>query len=317
MGFTWVSLELTNLCNMSCPMCCTMQFRQSESESLLSREDIRQRILTPAKKVGASGFVISGGEPTLSDHLLDVVEDAKTLGFRIVLASNALKETKYTFNEILCALDSPLHVYQFSFDSIHETQMNRIRGGNVHKKVMHNLNAIKEIKEENSLSVNLHSITVVQQENMDSVEETVDFLHEKLRVDCCVVQPRVDYSYVTLENYREKGRGIEEDELREKFIAAASTLFSLKPKYPRLHIVGETVENWEKFYRNPLSLHGPCASTGILFVDAFGNIRGCLSGVSSCNIRTVSLDAYMASQGYAKHQRLAKACRICINGCSW
>lgn len=83
-------------CNLRCPYCYNWELidpmlgfgteRQTPDKSLSSLEDVfshlekRRNVLT--------GFVISGGEPLLFPHLAELIEEAKSLGYKIKLDTN-------------------------------------------------------------------------------------------------------------------------------------------------------------------------------------------------------------------------------------
>ncbi len=317
MSISWVSLELSDKCNQFCPMCNTDQhFRVPTSQQILSRSEIYEKLLVPAKRIGATGFVISGGEPTLSKILLDVISDAKELGYAICLASNIMAETRFSFEQILNALDSPKHVLQFSFDSVHEEEMNIIRGCSAYKKVSKNIYAIQKIRGGMSSPPSLHSSTAFQLVNINSILKTVDFLCNEIMVDCCIVQPRIDYRNITLENFRDKAISMNEKEFDEIYSSVISKLFAVQHKYEKLLILGDGIGHWEKYFKDPLSIPGPCGSRKTLFVDPFGNLRGCVPGINSANIKNVSIDDFLISEGYQSYIKMSEDCNICLIGCS-
>lgn len=74
-------------CNFRCPYCHNFSLvLNPESHPDINWENIKQRL----RKFNGwiDGVVVSGGEPTLSPHLFDLVREIKELGFRVKLDTN-------------------------------------------------------------------------------------------------------------------------------------------------------------------------------------------------------------------------------------
>jgi sulfatase maturation enzyme AslB (radical SAM superfamily) len=70
--------SITNECNLSCPGCYNKSFHQAGGKEL-SDQKIR-RIVSEAKELGVSFFVIAGGEPLMRPVLLEVMKnDSETI----------------------------------------------------------------------------------------------------------------------------------------------------------------------------------------------------------------------------------------------
>jgi MoaA/NifB/PqqE/SkfB family radical SAM enzyme len=313
---TCLYLEITDRCNMNCPMCITRGYRAGDTARLLTRDEIWDKLLLPFQEMGARHFVISGGEPMLSPIMTEVLSDAAVLGYDITFASNILSEKLNSFNDILMILDEPRHGFQFSFDSIYEKEMNAIRGKDAYCMVLENLSKITSLKHRHGYKTRLFAQVVVQEQNLDSVLETVGFLIDDVGVDGCSVQPRVDYHNVTLKNlHLQTGPALDEDQ-RAQLLDVARILFDRAATDRRLIVEGRTYENWERFCTNPLEIEGPCNSRNMVMVGPYGDFRGCLFSPNSGNIREISLGEYLESDARRDFLALAKVCRICINGCS-
>jgi len=72
-------VEITNRCNMSCPVC----FANSDaSPSDIKLDVVKSRIIKLISIAGAIPLQISGGEPTLHPGLPEIIEFAKSSGFK-------------------------------------------------------------------------------------------------------------------------------------------------------------------------------------------------------------------------------------------
>jgi MoaA/NifB/PqqE/SkfB family radical SAM enzyme len=309
-------LEITDKCNMACPMCVTRNYREQSDGSLLTRDEIRDRLLQPLRALGGQHFVVSGGEPMLSPILLEVLSDAVTLGYNVTFASNVLSESLHRFHDIFMLLNDARHGFQFSFDSIREEEMNTIRGGDVYRRVIDNVRKITALRKRHNYKTRLFAQTVLQEKNAASVFETIEFLVNDVGVDGCEIQPELTYSDVTIDNYRTQKHICRDEDLRAQFLAVARKLFAMASSDSRLLVQGDSYANWERFYSNPARIPGPCNSRNMVMVGAYGDFRGCLFSPTVGNIREINLGDYLKSEPYQKFLQLAGVCRICINGCS-
>jgi MoaA/NifB/PqqE/SkfB family radical SAM enzyme len=309
-------LEITDKCNMNCPMCITHDYRKSANDPLLTSDDVSARLLRPFRQLGGKHFVVSGGEPMLSPILMEVLSEADGLGYNITFASNILSEALHSFKDILVVLDDARHGFQFSFDSVIAEEMNAVRGKDVYCKVLGNLSKITQLRHQHGYKARLFAQVVVQDQNLESVIETIDFLVEDVGVDGCSIQPEVNYQDVTLENLRSQVFPSTDGERRSRYLNVARQLFERAAYDKRVLIEGETYENWEKFFTNPLEIEGPCNSRNMVMVGAYGDLRGCLFSPTTDNILRTSLNEYLRSESYKRFLKLAEVCKICINGCA-
>lgn len=309
-------LEITDKCNMNCPMCITRAYRQPRPDPLLSRSEIRELLLDPVSAWGGQHFVVSGGEPMLSPILEDVLHDAVARDFNITFATNILDESLHKFNDVLKIIDDTRHGFQFSFDSIDQLEMNHIRGKDVHADIMANIRKIADLRDRHGYGARLFAQIVLQELNVGSVFKTIDFLLKEIEVDVCIVQPEVKYSRVTLRTLK-KQRPIEYSrEFRARLLDTARQLFTLASSDKRIKVEGGSYANWEKFLTNPLKIEGPCNSRNMVMVGPYGDLRGCLFSPVIGNIRKAGLLDYLQSRPYQEFLKLAKVCKICINGCA-
>jgi MoaA/NifB/PqqE/SkfB family radical SAM enzyme len=309
-------LEITDICNMKCPMCVTRNYRQPGGGRLLSRDEIKGLLLVPHAAGGGRHLVISGGEPLLSPILKDVLSDAVDLGYDITFATNILSEAVHSFHDIFEILNDRRHGFQFSFDSIEAGEMNVIRGKDVFSRVFNNARKIAALRKEHSYRTRVFAQIVLQEYNLDSIFKTIDFLTGAIEVDVCSVQPRVDYHDVTLDTYRDQIFNRYDDQVRSRFIEVGRQLVQLGQTDRRIEVEGRSFENWAGYYTDPLRLPGPCGSRNMIMVGARGDIRGCLFSPVTGNIRDIRLDSYLESEPYREFLELARVCRICLNGCS-
>ncbi len=90
------NLDLTNRCNMTCPIC----FAEANSAGYVYEPDFDQvvammKTLREEKPIKCTAIQFSGGEPTIYPRFVDVIKEAKKLGFaQIQCASNGIEFAK-------------------------------------------------------------------------------------------------------------------------------------------------------------------------------------------------------------------------------
>lgn len=187
---------------MACPMCITRHHRAGQSgENVLDPDQIRGLILGPGRELGLKTLVFSGGEPLMSPLFQDTLKAAKSMGYRLYLATNLYRVEPGLLAWLVREMDSPTHTLQFSFDSMDPFQMNRIRGGNVYDQVLSNVRKLMDLRRKMGSGLRLAASLVMQPDNMDTVCATVLFLLKGLSVDQVYVQQRHSYTDVDRDNY--------------------------------------------------------------------------------------------------------------------
>lgn len=311
-----VQIEITDLCNMRCPMCITSEHRHMRRNAVITPEFIRTKILGPLRKRGLQWLSISGGEPTLSTHLIQVIEDARSLGFGVFLATNALTEQINPFEKILHAIAGAPSAIQVSFDSLHRDEMKQIRGGNYFDKVRRNIIKLRELIGGQNNLLRLLASVVIQEQNAYSFLETVDYTVSKLNFDNTIVQLRHDYRNVNSSNWRKQIPLTLTSAAREAILDNGAALFERAKTDKRIIVIGENLKNWIALLRNPSEIDIPCRAARRVFVDPYGNLRGCIHSEIIGNLNEITVDEYFESEPYQKFLSFSRTCNICIHGCS-
>ena len=118
-------LEITNRCNMSCPVCFTDAQRKGPD---LDFDEIVRRLDNLLEIAGVIPLQISGGEPTLHPQLGEIVELARRRGFRnIELVTNGIviSTAQDHLDELV---DRGLTAVYLQFDGLSEKTYKTIRG---------------------------------------------------------------------------------------------------------------------------------------------------------------------------------------------
>lgn len=157
-----IDLNITNRCNIGCKHCLF-------SAGPDRRDDLPfnfiKNILVDGEKLGAKEVHISGGEPTLRDDFLDILQIAHDLGYFVRLQTNLFslaeekipKLLKYT-DEVLTSVDG----LEKSHDSIRKRGSFQRTINNIQKLLQNKLRVVV--------------ITAVQRKNLKDIPQLVDLL---------------------------------------------------------------------------------------------------------------------------------------------
>lgn len=311
-----VQIEITDRCNMRCPMCITSTHRDNPENTLISPAFIRTNILTPLHKRGVLWLSISGGEPTLSPHLIPIIQSARSLGFGVFLATNALSGRVNRFETILRAIGGAPSAVQISFDSCHKDEMEQIRGGDYFDRVVSNIVKLRDLNDRESNPLRLVASIVVQEQNARSFLETVEYALSTLGFDNVIVQLRHDYQNVNPTNWKSQYPITLTAAARKAILKNGEVLFEWAKTDSHITVIGNNIKNWNALLDDPTKIDIPCKAARRIFVDAYGNLRGCIHTEIIGNLNAITMDEYLASDAYQRFLAFGKTCNICIHGCS-
>jgi len=107
--FHTLYLETTRRCNLNCPYCSSGSNKKGLKDTF-TFEDIKNKILLPAKALGTKFIDLSGGEFLVREDAYDIVELANSLDFKISIVSNGLLLTEKNLDRLQNILGSNLLV---------------------------------------------------------------------------------------------------------------------------------------------------------------------------------------------------------------
>lgn len=115
-----LDLHITNRCNMRCIHCC-----YSSGEKEMTEMSYKQiiKLLIEAKNLGVEHVDIFGGEPTIRDDLIDILNATKDLGIKTELLTNGLMRKEREIELLESGVDS----IGVSLDGISEEVYKKIR----------------------------------------------------------------------------------------------------------------------------------------------------------------------------------------------
>lgn len=139
------NVDLTNRCNMTCPIC----FAEANSAGYVYEPDYETivkmlEMLRSQKPTKCPAVQFSGGEPTIHPRFFDIVKKAKELGFsQVQVASNGLAFRDIEFCKK--AVEARLNTIYLSFDGISDDVYIQARARkmfHVKKQVIENLRSL-------------------------------------------------------------------------------------------------------------------------------------------------------------------------------
>ena len=309
-----IYLELFAACDMSCPMCVTLPYWEGKRR-MMSRAQIRERVLEPAAARGMERVIVGGGEPSLRKDFFDILGDISGLGLRIWLATNMLRYDDAKMTRLLRCLDGGNHTIAVSYDSAVPSEMNAVRGGDVFDRVDANCRRLVQLRYEIGARVAMNATMIVQGENLRSVDATIDHALGSVGFDSIHIHPRHDYKSVTLDNYRDQRPSDWCRENEAELIRTGIRLYDRARRDSRIVVMG-ALNDWVQFVRSPHDIRRPCDAKRFLFLNAEGKLRTCMFGEEYADIGEMDMDAVLASDGDGAARKLLDACRICHLSCS-
>ena len=141
------NIDLTNRCNMNCPIC----FANANDQGYVLEptfEEVHEMLLVlrNEKPIKCTAVQFAGGEPTVHPRFVDIVRDAKELGFaQVQVATNGLEFRDYEF--LKASREAGLNTIYLSFDGMTDDIYVRARNRkmfNVKLKVIENCRRLVE-----------------------------------------------------------------------------------------------------------------------------------------------------------------------------
>ena len=158
-----VSIKLLSKCNAQCVMC---DIGNKIGGEYFLEKGLILKILDELKELGVEFVTFTGGEPTLRNDLVELIEHAKRLGFKVFLSTNAHLLTK---EKILGLKKAGLFGFKFSLDSIDKMKHDNIR--RIKDNFDQVISSIEEsIKEGIEVSVNSVIMNHTYKEALDLLE---------------------------------------------------------------------------------------------------------------------------------------------------
>lgn len=199
------NLDLTNRCNLRCPIC----FANANDAGYVFEPTFEEvtdmlKTLRAERPVACTALQFAGGEPTIYPRFFDAIAKASELGFaQIQVATNGIKMANEPgFTQKM--LDAGLHTVYLQFDGLKEDNYIQARGRPLLDIKMKAIQSCRETKPE-KLSVVLVP-TMVNGLNDDQLGEILKFAIENRDVIRAVNFQPVSFAGRIPNEEREEGR---------------------------------------------------------------------------------------------------------------
>jgi len=265
-GSVLAQIDLTNRCNMHCPICFANAGARGHVFEPGYKEIVRQmQVLRDLRPIPCTAIQFTGGEPTIHPDFFRIISAARDMGFsHVQIATNGLTMADGDFAHR--AAQAGLHVLYLQFDGVGEDAYSQTRAfpGIWEKKLAAVANARRF-----GMKVCLVP-TILKGVNDDRIGEIFRFAVENIDVISAVsFQPvaftgRIDSQLVREQRYTLTDLGHD--------IATASGASALRDMYP-LSIVSPLAELLAAMTGNPKitpSCHPDCAFGTYFFVSPDG-----------------------------------------------
>ncbi len=146
---TFVSYNISTVCNEACPICSVWQRERGEELSMVEME----RIFRDLKRFGFMVVEISGGEPFLRQDLFDAFALLDRLGFLYTTATNGTLLTPDSINRLRNARG--LLQLAVSLDTLDRRLYQRLRGRDLLPRLLENLELLQRARLPQPVKLNM------------------------------------------------------------------------------------------------------------------------------------------------------------------
>ncbi len=168
--FQVVYFEATRRCNLRCPMCMTgsndlKKVRQS-ARSELTLEEIRDRIMIPARRLGINTMAWSGGEFLVRKDAMDLLRLTVEMDFRCSVLSNCKVLSRKRLEKIRDVTQGRARIV---------VGLNAVDDENRWSRDSESGRTIQVLRDCVELGLGQHVVITIGKYNTDSFEKTVEF----------------------------------------------------------------------------------------------------------------------------------------------
>lgn len=317
-----VTIDITDRCQMKCKTCSKWQTPAEVKDKELNTEQWKA-VFDKLREWLPDGYWIcfSGGEPFLRPDLLELVDYATSIGFRVSTMSNGFS----LINHVDEIIDSKLESINISLNSIidkgiHDTSRGREESAqkifDVIWQIMHN----KKGRNDN-LSINL--ATIMLPDNLDEIVPLVEYatknkmkhimfqlIEDENSFHAYAVTAGLDTTnYKIPKEYKEKIKG-----MSEKAIKLIDYLIDMKRAGHSIANSYEQLDAYKYFFNNPESIVNKIqcdvGSTNFA-VDPYGDVRLCFNMKPVGSILEKSPEELWTGKEAEACRTAVKKCKMC------
>ncbi|HNZ87925.1 MAG TPA: radical SAM protein [Methanofastidiosum sp.] len=264
------NIDVTNRCNMKCPIC----FANAQATGYVlepSKDELIEmmKLARNEKPIPCMAVQFAGGEPTIRDDFPEIVEEAKKLGFALVMvATNGIRFAKDLdfCNELL---QKGLNTVYLQFDGVTEKPYIANRGFNA---LPIKLQALENFRKTNITSVVLVP-TLVRSINDNQVGDIIQFGIRNIDIIRAINFQPVSFSGRINKEELEKMRitipdfvKLVEEQTNGEILA--EDFYSA----PSVNSFSNFIEAWRKTPQVKFTCHEHCGVATYVFIDDSGKI---------------------------------------------
>ena len=171
------NIDLTNRCNMNCPIC----FANANQQGYVYEPDFETvckmlDTLRNEKPIPCTAVQFSGGEPTIHPRVVDIIRAAKERKFaQVQIATNGIEFARH-YDKLKACAEAGLNTIYLQFDGLSDEIMMRSRGRPMVKVKQDVINNCIKLKEETGHSPSIVLVvTTVAGMNDDSIGEIMRY----------------------------------------------------------------------------------------------------------------------------------------------
>lgn len=186
-----VQVNFTFDCNLACVMC-SMRKQKKLLQSRGSRTEIDsdtfKKVIRESKELGVNNILFIGGEPFLRKDLFNLVSYAKNFNLNTIIVTNGVLLDENNAEKCFAAGVDWLSV---SIDAAEEEAFSKIRGKNILREIIKNIEALNELKKERKKEFpKIVAVCTIMNDNLEQLSD-VARLAKKLGIERIIFQPVV------------------------------------------------------------------------------------------------------------------------------
>lgn len=186
-----VQVNFSFKCNLRCKMCSMyeqMKYLQNQGRQIEIDSDTFRKVIKETKELGTKTILFIGGEPFLRNDLFSLVSYAKYLGLNTVIVTNGVLLNEEVIEK---CFDSNVDWLSISIDASNDETFSKIRGENILKKIIDNINLLNKLKEKKKRDFpKMVTVCTIMNDNLEELLEVVH-LCRKLKIEKILFQPIV------------------------------------------------------------------------------------------------------------------------------
>lgn len=317
-----LTLDITDRCQMRCQTCSKWKVSSDVKDKELTTEQWKS-VLDKLRSWLGDGFWIcfSGGEPFIRPDLLELVDYATKIGFRVSSMSNGFS----LINQVDSIIESKLESINVSLNSIIDKNIHDASRGREEsaQKIFDVIWQIMDRKKGRNDNLSINIATIMLPNNLDEIVHLVEYatrnklkhimfqlIEDQNSFHAYAEKSGLDTSNYTIpEEYKKTIKA-----MSEKAIGVINHLIDMKRAGHSIANSYEQLEAYKMFFENPESIVDKIkcdvGSTNFA-VDPYGDVRLCFNMNPIGSILEKSPEELWSGEEAEKCRKAVKNCKMC------